>query len=192
MSKPNPTTNQPDDPTTKSSDDVLSTLRNVDQRLAVEQPQGPIAPELVEEGTAAAQPAGEAAPSPFLSQTVGALVGKGVQLSKVYGWSGPAVEGVFTEQEWTVSVATHTAIVIQRRWPTLAENTTPELALLLLVLPWAMWAIPAALPAFMKLLRGKRNDGTSDSDTRRDGNRQDYKDARAAEPAPSSVPSGSD
>jgi len=147
--------------------------------------RGPIEPELLNDPQRSDDVApATLEPSPFLLQTVAQIVDKGVKLSKVAGWPGPAVEGVFSEEEWQVSVTNYSAIVIQKRWPTLADQATPEVALLVLLLPWAIWAVPQ----LVKLVFKRRETGKSDSDPRSNGDGKDNHDAPAAEPMPAGLP----
>ena len=142
--------------TKKSSDPAAEVLAAADRRLNQEIPVDPVT---------AADPlppaAAEPEPPQFLTQTVQQLVNKGLVLSKLAGWKSPAIPGVLSEEEWQASVASTTVIVIQKRWPTLANQTTPEFVLVVLLAPWLAENL---LPTLLKVLfsRGKsdRNSGS--------------------------------
>lgn len=170
---------KPNGENSTKSFDVQSTLRSVDSALGNDAEKGPIEAELLTPATAEGAIA-DAAPSAFLLQTVGQLVGKGVELSKHFGWSGPGVEGVFTEAEWQTSVTNYSAIVIQRRWPTLANECSEEVALLVLLIPWLFWSVPQI---FKLVFKRESKTGASDSDPRRNGDGQNNANAPIDRPA---------
>lgn len=174
-------TNQNDN-TNKSSDPAAPILAAADRRLGAETPTDPV--------TAAEfpSPPAAAAPAPaFLTQAVAQLVNKGLILSKLAGWKSPAIPELLSEDEWKNAVASTSVAVIQKRWPTLANDATPEFALVVLTAPWLLENL---LPLVIKILfRGKDRDkdrdkevGKGDRDPRRDGDGKNNIDANAAEP----------
>jgi len=183
--------------TESSNDSVLAQLADVDRTIGNDGNRGPIEPEIVppNDPERSSEPANDQ-PSPFLLQTCAGIVAKTVQVSKAMGWKGTGVEGIYSEEEWTVSVATLSATVIHKRWPTLANAATPEMQLALLIIPWALWAVPVAFQLMFK--KKPANDGSndgndgktaaSDRDTRRDGDGKNNDDANVAEPVSPGVP----
>jgi hypothetical protein len=166
---------------TKSvDDDVAATLARADEAIDAEEPRGPIAPDNTPEAPADDHDQGpEVAPadtaSPFLVQSLGAIVEHIVIQSKKAGWTGAEVPGVYSEEEWKHAVVTNASIVVQRRFPTLADSATPEVGLLCLALPWAIWAVPQML-AYLKARGGIKlaTSATrqSNSDSRSNGKRE--------------------
>jgi hypothetical protein len=166
----------------------LKTLADVDRTIGNDVEKGPIEPELLNDKERSSDvPPATSQPSPFLLQTLAGIIDKGVKLSRAAGWQGPGVEGVFSEEEWKQSVTTYSAIVIQKRWPTLANETTPEMALLLLMLPWALWALPQLFKLLVKR-KVPKDDGTRHSDSGGNGDGKNNAHEETAEPVPAGLP----
>lgn len=178
------TNNQNEANTNKSSDPAASILAAADRRLEAETPTDPV--------TAAELPSpAAAAPAPaFLTQAVAQLVNKGLILSKLAGWKSPAIPELLSEDEWKNAVASTSVAVIQKRWPTLANDATPEFALIVLMGPWLLENL---LPIVVKVLfRGKEAARKGDSDPRRDGDRKNNAHENVVEPMFPRFPDRSD
>lgn len=174
------------DNTTKSSepDPAADVLAAADRQLSQEQPKDPVTAASGEVPIASVS----SGPPAFLKQAVSQLVGKGLILSKLNGWSSPSIPKLLTEEEWQQAVSESTVAVVQKRWPDIANDATPEFALIVLTVPWLLDNLIPMLFRRPKKKEADTTDGKGSRDTRSNGDGKNNAHAEALGPVPTGFP----